>query len=366
MPRGRHLSPTEKQAIYFNHILMNESVEDVYLHIFSADPNFISFNYLNRICSFLKTASDMEIEYFLNNADNRKIFAGRGKQLDADQTRFILTVTKARKGQTIKEIRDLFFRLWFAELLAENNPSENTIRRTLRREHLTYHVIETRNMLQNPTEQIEYLESIRHVDPSRIIDIDGMSQSRKDFKGKYGWAPSDDEDYYQLQITIHSRSFSVHAAYSQFGFIAWEIFEETAVTQIEITHFLEHFLMPFVLEDSFCIIDNARNQRTPQIRNVLEGIFHGLYMFSPAYTPEFKPIERGFSNIKNWIRRHDTPASALDPIGLIQEAFRLYSVTGALGLSGLFFVNIFNNFPDVVTSSIAIIIIIIIIIIILK
>jgi hypothetical protein len=43
-----------------------------------------------------------------------------------------------------------------------------------------------------------------------------------------------------------------------------------------------------------------------------------------------KPIERGFSMIKYWLRAHENEG-LLDPIGLITRAFELYSVGGHRG-----------------------------------
>jgi len=199
-------------------------------------------------------------------------------------------------------------------------------------------------MLQSPEQQIIFLDNIRHVHPSRIVDIDGMSQSHKDFKAKYGWGPQD-EDCVRMQITIHNRSFAVHAAYCEDGFKAYVVYEGT-VTQREVAHFIEHHLSPFLREDSFCIIDNASNQRTEMVRACLDLYFRGLYLYSPAYTPEFKPIERGFSLIKAYIRKHDCPEYAADPVALIHEAFRVYSVTGECGKAAYHHFDMYRRIYD--------------------
>jgi len=333
MPCGRHLTAREKQQIYFNYIIDKRSVLDIYFSIFGADVNLISYRRLREICSQLDKASDAEIDVFLNSPDLRKMYAGRKQKLNGPQTATILDIVAANRSLTLKEVRNDYLQQWYDDIDG-HFLSESTVWRTFKRERLSHRILETRNILQSPEEQNEYLANIRHVDPSRIVDIDGMSQSRTDFKARHGWAPINDEDCVRMQITIHNRSFAVHAAYTQYGFLAWEIFEGT-VNQFDVTHFIEHHLAPYLRDDSFCIIDNAANQRTELVRGALRLFFNDLYLYSPAYTPEFKPVERGFSLVKTFIRKHDCPEYAANPVALIQRAFQAYSIDGEFANSGI-------------------------------
>ena len=48
------------------------------------------------------------------------------------------------------------------------------------------------------------------------------------------------------------------------------------------------------------------------------------------HSPRLKPIERGFANVKRYIRALEwTHQGETNPIGLIHEAFTHYSVHGA-------------------------------------
>lgn len=332
MPTGRHITGREKEQIYFNFFCQGRTVADVYLSVFGGNRQLLSYRRLSELCNSLRHASDDEIDLFLNGVDKRKLFAGRKRKLSGHETLSMLDIIAVNRNQTLKQVRDQYMELWFDDIEA-NMISETLVYRTFVRERLSHRILETRNMLQDPQQQMDFLDTIRHVDPSRIIDIDGMSQCRKDFLAKYGWGPMD-EECVRMQITIHDRSFAVHAAYSQYGFVTWEIFEGT-VTQREVTHFIEHHLSPYLAGDAFCIIDNAKNQRTEMVRACLNLYFRGLYLYSPVYSPEFKPIERGFSLIKGYIRKNDCPAFAADPVELIQRAFQNYSVTGESGMSGM-------------------------------
>ncbi len=106
--------------------------------------------------------------------------------MTAFQTTSMLDIIAANRNQTVKQVRDQYMELWFDDIDA-SMISESLVYRTFKRERLSHRILETRNMLQNPQQQMEFLDGIRHVDPARIIDIDGMAQSRKDFIARYGW-----------------------------------------------------------------------------------------------------------------------------------------------------------------------------------
>lgn len=71
---------------------------------------------------------------------------------------------------------------------------------------------------------------------------------------------------------------------------------------------------------------NAANQKTELVNEGLNVEFGGKFLYCAPYSPELKSIERGFSNLKNRIRKRDSPENAVDPVGLIEEALRIYAV----------------------------------------
>ena len=82
---------------------------------------------------------------------------------------------------------------------------------------------------------------------------------------------------------------------------------------------------------SFLILDNASNQKTPEVRQKAQEVFAGKYRYVCTYSPELKPIERGFSNVKRFIRERDNEVFwQNNPIGLIESAFQNYRA-GTLG-----------------------------------
>ncbi len=72
-----------------------------------------------------------------------------------------------------------------------------------------------------------------------------------------------------------------------FGFIAWEIFEDT-VTQKEFQHFITVTLAPLITGDSVGLFDNASIHKTVESFGVLDRTFPGGFLFCPAYSSDLR------------------------------------------------------------------------------
>jgi transposase len=79
-----------------------------------------------------------------------------------------------------------------------------------------------------------------------------------------------------------------------------------------------------MLQDNVLLVDNAAIHKTDGSLVAINLISDDKYIFSPKYSPNFKPIELGFANVKNWIRR-STLEAALEAIN---RAMRVYSTCG--------------------------------------
>jgi hypothetical protein len=180
-------------------------------------------------------------------------------------------------------------------------------------------------------EQDEYLQSLRHIPPDKIFDIDGICESPKDFRPKKGWCTVGTPVAY-TQVVIGTTIVAAVAAYTPFGFVTWEYYHES-VDGAHIADFIERKVKPFLSEDDFGIFDNAFNQRTELARDAMEDAFGGRYRYCPAYNPRLKPVKRGFSNVKGMIRENNIEAHG-DPIGLINRCFHHFSFEGEGGSAG--------------------------------
>lgn len=160
--------------------------------------------------------------------------------------------------------------------------------------------------------------------------MDETASTINQFEQKYGWSPIG-EKAIRTQIEIQGKHYSVIAAYGLRGFICWSIFEGP-VAAIQFVVFLDK--LASCLDDNCLLLDNCSIHKTAFVRQRLEIITNGDYEFSPKYSPDLKPIERAFSNVKRYVRNHRNINTAPDPLAVINEAFSLYSSSGELGNRG--------------------------------
>ena len=65
---------------------------------------------------------------------------------------------------------------------------------------------------------------------------------------------------------------------------------------------------------------------------MLNRCFLGRYKYCAPYSPELKPVEKGFSNVKSYIRERDNDHYwQSHPLELIEEAFEYYSIRAESG-----------------------------------
>ena len=80
---------------------------------------------------------------------------------------------------------------------------------------------------------------------------------------------------------------------------------EAAVTGADIGVFLDQVLLPDLRErkpDAVLVLDNLRPHKTAEVKAVLDGSGFA-YRYLPAYSPDFSPIEPGWSKVKSDLRR---------------------------------------------------------------
>ena len=68
----------------------------------------------------------------------------------------------------------------------------------------------------DPGQQVDFLQFIAPIDPSALISIDGMTESKGDFRDTYGWSKKG-EPCVREQIVIGTRSFAVMCAIAPLG-----------------------------------------------------------------------------------------------------------------------------------------------------
>jgi transposase len=190
--------------------------------------------------------------------------------------------------------------------------------------------MERRHILLDHQARYDFMRRVAFIDPFKFIDIDESATSPSQFLEKYGWSPKG-ETLIRQQFKIGDKHYSAIAAYSFAGFLCWEIVEGS-FTANHFSQFLQHTLRPY-LTDNTLLLDNATVHKTRTALDFLDRVSNGQYEFAPAYSPDLKPIERGFANVKRWLRKQELEA-VLDPLRYLNQAFERYSVRSDIGLAG--------------------------------
>ena len=338
MPKGKHLSTEIREQIHHHCIVNAMPVIQAHQLLFFGDNNVYSLASLKVLVSQLRNMSEDEILHFLGGPTPRKAVAGRKRIYDGSDAEKIIELRKTYHLSKLSSIAETFQKYYTEDNM--NIPSKSTLSRLFRRANITHKVTTIKNVNADDQAQYEYLKFISAYNPEALVDVDETLCTQSEFERKYGWSPQGEEAH-QYQLRIGTRTFSTIAAYTTVGFIAWAIYEGT-VTHVEVEHFLVEYLQPVLSDRSMCILDNATVHKTESTQATLEAVCQGKYLYCPPYSPELKPIEKGFSLVKKYVRENENVALT-DPIAYINNAFELYSIRGERGQTGtcyLFFTEI--------------------------
>lgn len=288
------------------------------LRVYNDLPNNskISIGYLSKLRNSIQYNTDDDNDIWVatnNNSTGRKrILSSQGRLFIKDLIDENNAITQRRITKRMPEFG--------VEV------SNSTTCREVHRMNYSRKVLERRHILIDHGKRIEYYNQIKHYNFLKLVDIDEMSSSPKEFFLKYGYSPVG-EAAIKYQIVLNGKTYSVICAYTPFGFLAWEIFENESVTAQGFIDFLQHRLRVHLPEGSFALVDNWSGHKTAESLAALEDVFQGLYIFSVPYCPFDKPVEKGIALVKSYIRDNEDEATT-DPIRFINKAFSLFEVGG--------------------------------------
>lgn len=98
----------------------------------------------------------------------------------------------------------------------------------------------------------------------------------------------------------HGSNISCIGAISLAGFHAPMMIEGAFDTQV-FDLYVEHFLVPSLLEGDIVILDNVKFHHSQRAADLIKSA-GGRFIHLPAYSPDFNPIEECFSKLKGIIR----------------------------------------------------------------
>ena len=153
--------------------------------------------------------------------------------------------------------------------------------------------------------------------------MDGMDNGHHKFTNRRSWGPVGVPCLCK-QYEIGGRFFSILATYAFNGFRDWNIIEGTTTSNSVVSFMINKVAMNKNAND-ILIFDNASVNVARNSLDAIEQVFNGLWKRLPPYSPQFNPIELGFSNIREYVQANNGLRSVTDPIGLLNEAFNRYS-----------------------------------------
>ena len=160
---------------------------------------------------------------------------------------------------------------------------------------------------------------------SLFVDIEETLSTWRDFLQRYGYAPRG-EVALRTQFRVNGAHYSSVCAYSPIGLIAYRVVEGSIDSEI-FKSFLTDEVADALVPGMVGLFDNAAIHHTQEVRDVMENVFNGSYLFAAPYSPDLKPVERLFAEVKDLLRYREDDA-VQNPIGVISEVFDLFRPGG--------------------------------------
>ena len=332
--RGVPFPKPIRELLVYHFSILKSTAEFCYTNLFI--PDTVSMRHLKTLKHRIINMTDEECGDYITGEQEHAELIPEGSDAD-NMIENLLSVNRCIKVRLLaKQFYEEFF-----PAIPDRLPSLRTVYNAVRR-HNSRKKVDWTNVGKNPIEQIEFLKRVGWIQACWLVDIDGMVESADDFHARYGWGPTG-EALQMAQLYIGGSKYPVHAAFTEVGFIKWVIFPPNHnVTEEDVQNFIQHISERDLPPNAVGIFDNASNQRGDDVRIAIENLFHGRYMYCPAYSPELKPIERGFALVKRWIRDNE-PTWTESPIDLIHAAFHYYSSEGEGGVQAY---NLFRIYRD--------------------
>lgn len=324
MPSGLHLNKITRELIYHHMVHLGRTAKQIFAGVFGESEDLISESYLCRICSDLDHMTLSERQLFVSEPNRR---GGGHFKMDAFEQQYFLSLVREQRTGCLQDIYNDFINEFYGDH-PEDAPHTSTGRRVAERAGFTRKIIERRHVNINPQERLAFMERVAFVQPHQWVDIDETASSSAQHREKYGYAPKG-EKAMRTQFRIGGRHFSAIAAYTIGGFLCWNIVEGSFGSD-QFQTFLRNTLAPLLLSGQCLLVDNAKIHKTQASLATLDAVSGGKYECSPTYSPDLKPVELGFSNVKRYVRKHEQEALA-DPIGFLNNAFERFSVRSAHG-----------------------------------
>lgn len=295
--------------------MLQQSHLIIFENIFRSDESFVSVAYLKKLC--LRCDNGDYDDQFLGDKLPRS--GGPEFLIDGFDADVFVNIFTDAPHTTLKRAR---------EVMCEDHydaeygvPSIRSFGRVLKKMRISRKVMERVHHLRCPIRREIFMRNAAPFNHFRFLDIDETLSTYKEFFQKHGYAPKG-QVALKTQFQIDGRQYSSIAAYSSIGLIAYRVVEGCINADI-FQSFLENEVNQGMLPGMIGLFDNAAIHHTPIVRGCMEEVFEGWYIFAAPYSPDLKPVERLFAEVKDLLRYREDEA-VLHPIATISEIFELF------------------------------------------
>ena len=309
MPSGKHLSATYLAQIWHGRVVLQHSAATIFENVFRNDRSFITKDHLHTLC--LRCDSGIYDEQFLGAKLARS--GGPHRVVDDLDTFIFLDIFAESAQSTLKAAREKMCGDHYGALYGV--PSIRTFGRVLERNNVTRKVLGRVHRLRC---RLAFMEHAAPLEFWQFVDIDETLSTYKDFFQRYGYAPKR-ELAMKTQFQINGHQYSSIAAYSALGPLAYRVVEGSINAEI-FRSFHELEVAESIIPGMLGLFDNAAIHHTPLVRGTMEVVFDGNYLFVAPYSPDLKPVELLFADVKDLLRYKEDEA-VLNPIATISACF---------------------------------------------
>jgi len=159
--------------------------------------------------------------------------------------------------------------------------------------------------------QAAFILSVSRFEANQLVFIDEVHSNRRCLERKYGWAMAGRKPM-KRGVYLRGTKYSSVAAMCNDGLLTY-FSRRGAFNTVSFTYFIETFVIPGMFQypgpKSVIVLDNCNIHSVVQLRRIART-YHVKFLFLPAYSPKFNPIELVFSKVKKVLMR----------IGLEREA----------------------------------------------
>ena len=301
-------------------ILQRWSPRQVWQALFSSGSALVTLKHVVGRLRFFRSKGVDKIATYLYSSPSR---GGRPETMDAGARGVLRAIIAENSGFTDVQIAEKL-----SELMIGPSPklfaSPETVRRVRIQEALVLKCYTRVPGQASPHDQELHYRIMASIHPDKILNIDETHWGKTKYKLKKGKGPRGKRLNIK-EFIISGKTFMITACYSTVGF-RWYHVCAGAVTHVEVEQILESHLRPTINDGDVVMWDNAPVHTVISTVNLLDEITEGLRKNVPAYSHRLSPVERGFANIWNDIRRN--PIAATQPLQAVAQAFAKYSIGG--------------------------------------